>query len=277
MKGAGAMKNKIIAAVIAFFIIVSASLIVLAFNLDPISLKKETFVFQYGEPIPQEVYEYANGSNEVLDLSTLDLSHVKDDIGSYPASLIYYNKTYEFTIKIVDTTHPVAVLKQVQVNIEPGDMLTASDLVEVTDNSSFTAYFILEDGSTSETQTFNEVGSYVENIVVIDASQNESAKLRIKIVVRYNNDIPTLTGVEDLEIYLGKEFDPFAGVKATDGIGNDITDDIVILKNNVNTQSIGVYTVIYKITNDQGNTIQVNRTVTVIENPGVLDSMENRN
>ncbi|MDD3026566.1 MAG: DUF5011 domain-containing protein [Erysipelotrichaceae bacterium] len=270
------MKNRIIAAVIAFFVIVSATLVVLAFSLDPISLKKETFVFQYGEAIPQEVYEYANGSSEVLDLSTLDLTQVKADIGSYPASLTYYNKTYDFTIKIVDTTHPVAVLKQVQVNIEPHDTLTASDLVKVTDNSSFVAYFILEDGATSETQTFNEIGSYVENIVVIDASQNESAKLRIKIVVRYNNDIPTLTGVEDLEIYLGKDFDPYLGVKATDGKGNDITGNIVILKNDVDTQSIGVYTVIYKITNEQGNTIQVNRKVTVIENPGVLDSLDNR-
>lgn len=271
------MKNKIIAAVIAFFTVISSLLIVLAFNLDPISLKKETFVFEYGEAIPREVYEYANGSNEVLDLSTLDLSQVQPEMGSYPASLTYYNKTYEFTIKIVDTTHPVAVLKQVQVNIEPHDALTASDLVEVTDSSSFVAYFILADGSTSETQTFNEIGSYVENIVVIDASQNESAKLRIKIVVRYNNDIPTLSGVEDVEIYLGKEFDPLLGVKATDGKGNEITDKIIILKNNVDIESIGVYTVIYKITNDQGNTVQVNRTVTVIENPGVLDPIEARN
>ena len=269
------MKNRIIAAVIAFFVLVSASLVALAFNLDPISLKKETFVFQYGEEIPQEVYEYANGSSEVLDLSTLDLSQVLSDIGSYPASLTYYNKTYEFTIKIVDTTHPVAVLKQVQVNIEPNDTIRASDLVEVTDNSSFVAYFILEDGSTSETQTFNEIGSYVENIVVIDSSQNESAKLRVKIVVRENNDIPTLSGVEDLDIYLGKPFDPLEGVQATDGQGNDITDKIVILKNNVDVDTMGVYTVIYKITNDQGNTIQVNRNITVVENPGVLDSAQN--
>ncbi len=265
------MRNKIIASVLAFFVISSSFLIALAVNVDPITIRKETFVFEYGDEIPTDVVIYANGSNEVLEMSELDFSNVKTSIGSYPASLTYLGRTYEFTIKIVDTTHPVATLKQVQVNIEPGDTLVAADLVEVTDNSNFKAYFVLEDGSTSETKTFMEIGSYIESLIVIDDSQNESAKLRIKIVVRYNNDIPTLTGIEDIEIYLGTDFDPLDGVIATDGKGNDITDQIIILKNDVNIEEIGIYSVIYKVTNDEGNTIQEYRDITVIENPGILD------
>lgn len=265
------MKTKIIAGVLAFFVISSTFLVVMALNVDPITIRKDTFVFEYGEEIPDDVVVYANGSNEVLDMSQLDFSSVENHIGSYPVTLTYLTRVYEFTIKIVDTTHPVATLNQVQVNIEPGDTLVAADLVDVTDNSNFNAYFVLEDGSNSETKTFTEVGSYIENLVVIDDSQNESAKLRIKIVVRYNNDIPTLLGVEDLEIYLGTTFNALEGVVATDGKGNDITDQIVILKNDVNVDEMGVYSVIYKVTNDEGNTIQEYRNITVIENPGILE------
>lgn len=55
------------------------------------------------------------------------------------------------------------------------------------------------------------------------------------------------------------------GVEATDGSGNNITEKIKILKNNVNINEIGEYEVIYSITNDKGHTLQRTRRVTVVQ------------
>ncbi len=52
---------------------------------------------------------------------------------------------------------------------------------------------------------------------------------------------------------------------ATDGNGNNITTKIKILKNNVNTNEIGEYEVIYSVTNDKGRTLQRTRRVTVVK------------
>ena len=62
---------------------------------------------------------------------------------------------------------------------------------------------------------------------------------------------PTLTGIDDIEVLKNSKFNPLDGVKATDGSGNDITKNIKILKNNVNTDKVGDYEVIYSITNDK--------------------------
>ena len=39
---------------------------------------------------------------------------------------------------------------------------------------------------------------------------------------------PKLTGVHDQSVMAGTEFDALAGVSATDGAGNDVTDMIII-------------------------------------------------
>ena len=95
---------------------------------------------------------------------------------------------------------------------------------------------------------------------------NQAAKLRAKIVVGSLGNHPTLEGIDDVEIVQGTYFDIMEGVKASDGNGNDITHQIKILKNTVNTEEVGTYEVIYSITNSQGNNIQRTRKVEVIKN-----------
>ncbi|MFQ9072587.1 MAG: immunoglobulin-like domain-containing protein [Faecalibacillus faecis] len=95
---------------------------------------------------------------------------------------------------------------------------------------------------------------------------NQAAKLRAKIVVGSLGNHPTLEGIDDVEIVQGHILILWKGVKASDGNGNDITHQIKILKNTVNTEEVGSYEVIYSITNSQGNNIQRTRKVEVIKN-----------
>ena len=118
----------------------------------------------------------------------------------------------------------------------------------------------------NETLKFTKKGSYIVNILVEDVVGNQAAKLRAKIVVGSLGNHPTLEGIDDVEIVQGTYFDIMEGVKASDGNGNDITHQIKILKNTVNTEEVGTYEVIYSITNSQGNNIQRTRKVEVIKN-----------
>ena len=139
--------------------------------------------------------------------------------------------------------------------------ISALNLIDkVEDQSEVIAYFLEDDGTKNTTLKFTKKGSYIVNILVEDVVGNQAAKLRAKIVVGSLGNHPTL------EIVQGTHFDIMEGVKASDGNGNDITHQIKILKNTVNTEEVGSYEVIYSITNSQGNNIQRTRKVEVIKN-----------
>ena len=209
------MKNRIISVVLSFFVIVNIILIACAFNVTPLTIKRDTFVYEYGSEI---------------------------------------------------STKPVVTLKASTFNVHLNTEVYAIDLIEkVEDNSDIAAYFIDENGEKSTHKVFTEKGSYVERIIVEDQAGNQSASLRVKIVAGQNGNNPTLTGIDDIEVLKNSKFNPLDGVKATDGSGNDITKNIKILKNNVNTDKVGDYEVIYSITNDKGHNLQRTRRVSVIK------------
>ena len=180
----------------------------------------------------------------------MNFSNLKNEIGEYKVSATYLGVEYPFYIKIVDTTKPVVTLKASTFNVHLNTEVYAIDLIEkVEDNSDIAAYFIDENG---EKSTHKVAG-------------NQSASLRVKIVAGQNGNNPTLTGIDDIEVLKNSKFNPLDGVKATDGSGNDITKNIKILKNNVNTDKVGDYEVIYSITNDKGHNLQRTRRVSVIK------------
>lgn len=261
------MKNKIIGAVLLFFITISTTLTVLALNIVPLQLKLETFKYEYGkDTISTNVSDYINANASVIEQAQLNLSEVKNEVGLYPASITYLGEVYTFYIKIVDTTKPIVKLKQVQFDIVVNTTLEASDLLEsIEDSSDVVAYFQEEDASLVTSKTFSKQGQYIENIIVKDSSDNESAKLRVKIVVGTSGMKPIIKGIDEEEIKIGKKFDPLKGVSARDGNGKDITSKIEILKNSVDTSEQGIYEVIYTVKDDKGNTTQRSRRIIVID------------
>ena len=81
---------------------------------------------------------------------------------------------------------------------------------------------------------------------------------------------PTFNGVHDVSFPIYDSFDPLAGVTATDPEDGDLTDRILITSNNVETTTIGSYTVAYSVTDSSGQTITATRLVTMT----ALDSSE---
>lgn len=260
------MKKRIIRIIFLFFIIVNTILIACAFNLTPLTIKRDTFIYEFGMEIPTNPQEYINANETILSQVVLNFSELKNEVGLYNVSVSYLGVDYPFKIKIVDTTKPVVTLKAVTFNVRLNTRVNAIDLVEkVEDSSGIVAYFKGENEEKVTYKTFKEKGSYVENIIVEDNAGNQSAVLRVKIVAGQNGNNPTLTGIDNIEIIKGTTFDPLKGVEATDGSGNDITNKIKILKNNVNPDRVGEYEIIYSVTNSRGHNLQRTRRVTVIK------------
>ena len=109
------------------------------------------------------------------------------------------------------------------------DVVVTSNPVDTTKPGSYTVEFsITEDGLTSTSQT----------TVVVDEAI-----------------APTIESEKEIHVAYGSEWDDElakeqAKVKATDGQGNDVTKDVVVTSNPVDTTKPGSYTVEFSITKD---------------------------
>ena len=167
----------------------------------PLTIKRDTFVYEYGSEISTKPQDYINANEAILSQVILNFSNLKNEIGEYKVSATYLGVEYPFYIKIVDTTKPVVTLKASTFNVHLNTEVYAIDLIEkVEDNSDIAAYFIDENGEKSTHKVFTEKGSYVERIIVEDQAGNQSASLRVKIVAGQNGNNPTLTGIDDIEV-----------------------------------------------------------------------------
>lgn len=73
---------------------------------------------------------------------------------------------------------------------------------------------------------------------------------------------PVINGMDDISIFIGDDFDPMSGVRALDYEGVDITSNIIV-KGNIDTNNIGIYELIYLVTDSYGNQTNMRRIITV--------------
>jgi hypothetical protein len=83
------------------------------------------------------------------------------------------------------------------------------------------------------------------------------------------------SGVEDIIIALGDDFDKLDGVSATDFDETDLTD-MIVAEGIVNVNRAGEYEVTYTVTGENGIEVTITRTITVVDNaringPELLD------
>lgn len=261
------MHNKIIVTILSGFILVDVLLIYLALTISPIKLKRNSFTYEYGEEISKDVADYVNANQSILESVKLDLSQVSTEVGTYQASIEYLGEKQSFQIQVVDTVKPKVQLKQVQFNVEVGQVIKAKDLIKNIDDQSKTIVYFYDEKTQQKTETksYNSVGSNIEKIIVIDEHGNQSSALRVKIVVEANRVAPVIKGVKDLTIHVGEEYDLKKGIKAIDDLEGDITMRIKI-DGEVNNQLPGEYQVVYTVSDKVGNITKIVRKVTVVEN-----------
>ena len=169
------------------------------------------------------------------------------------------------TENTTDTTAPVMTLLGANpLNLQIGDTYTdpgasASDNVDgdITGN-------IVIAGDTVNTAT---PGIYVVAYDVSDAAGNQATQVTRTVNVEDNTaPVITLLGVNPLNFSIGGTYTE-PGASASDNVDGDITGNIVIAGDSVNTATSGVYVVTYDVSDAAGNqATQVTRTVNVEDN-----------
>jgi len=115
-----------------------------------------------------------------------------------------------------------------------------------------------------DTVNTNVPGNYEVVYEVTDTAGNTTRLIKTVTVVTDNP--PILNGVKDKTIKIGESFDPRAGVTATDTEDGPISPDKIKIFGNVDTNKVGVYQLIYEVTDNDGNTTQKSALITVKSN-----------
>ena len=110
----------------------------------------------------------------------------------------------------------------------------------------------------------NIPGEYKVTYKVQDSSSLETTKT-IKVTVK-ENKAPTINA-KNTTIYIGDHYNPKTGVTATDPEDGDITKNIQVTKNEVDTTKVGNYKVIYEVSDSRGKKATKEIAVTVKEKP----------
>ncbi|XAM41166.1 hypothetical protein TPELB_14770 [Terrisporobacter petrolearius] len=108
-----------------------------------------------------------------------------------------------------------------------------------------------------------KVGIYKVVYEVTDSDGNTVTK-EIKVTVR-SDEKPVMLA-SDLELKIGDKFDPLKNVAASDKEDGDITSKIKVIENTVDTTKVGIYKVVYEVTDSDGNTVTKEVRVTVRSN-----------
>ena len=77
----------------------------------------------------------------------------------------------------------------------------------------------------------------------------------------------SISGVSDITIEFGSEFDPLEGVTATDSKDGQIAITEIVVSGTVDTNTAGTYTLTYTVTGSDGKEVIVAREVTVGDEP----------
>ncbi|MBC2147765.1 LPXTG cell wall anchor domain-containing protein [Listeria booriae] len=104
-------------------------------------------------------------------------------------------------------------------------------------------------------------GTYQVSYEVIDSDGNIAYKT-ITVTVT-SNEKPTIAA-ENQVITVGDKFDPQQLATSTDQEDGDLTKQIEVISNTVDTSQPGTYKVVYRVTDSDNNTVEKTITVTVL-------------
>ena len=197
-----------------------------------------------------------SGSVDTSTIGTYTLTYDVSDTSGNPADSVTR------TVNVVDTTAPViTLLGDTTVTIEVGATYTDSGATAADnyDGDLTSSIAIVNNVDTST------VGTYTVTYNVSDTSGNAAVPVtRTVNVVDTTAPVITLLGDNPMTIEVGTTFtDP--GATASDAGDGDLTSSIAIV-NNVDTSTVGTYTVTYNVSDTSGNPADsVTRTVNVVD------------
>lgn len=202
-------------------------------------------------PILEETY--SNGTSWYKIPVSLDSNNnsygyiLKSEANAY---ITKYNYKTNNTAPVINAYNKRIIQKQA-INLKDG--------VEALDK---------EDGNiTSRIQISGTVNTEVVGVYEITYSVTDNGNLTTtkKITVEVIEDQVPVINANDIEINLNSTFDELYNVTATDNEDKDITKNIKVIKNEVDTTKLGTYEVTYQVTDSYGHIVEKTIRVTVCE------------
>ena len=230
-------------------------------NKKPVITAEDKEVIQYrklDELDDVSATDEEDGKVEVkVKNSTVKLDTPGDYEITYQATDTY-NQTTEKTIKVTVIKDEAPVINAEDKTITQGT--TFEPLKDVTAEDK-------EEGKIEKIEVVKndvkekEIGEYEVTYKAVDSYKNETTKTITVTVVE--NQKPVINA-EDKTIYLNEDFDELDGVTAEDPEDGKI-EKIEVIQNNVKTDEVGKYKVIYRVKDTFGNVVEKEITVTVEE------------
>tara|TARA_Y100000766_G_scaffold3380_1_gene2615 strand:- start:3057 stop:6032 length:2976 start_codon:yes stop_codon:yes gene_type:complete len=201
-------------------------------------------------------------SSQIVVVNNVDVNTVGSYTVTYSVSDSSNNAAIVVTrtVNVVDQTAPtITILGDNPATIEAGSAYTDAGAT-ATDNYNND---VTADITITSTVDTNTIGSYTVTYTVSDASGNQATAVRTVIVEDSTPPSITLLGSTPVSVEAGSSYSD-AGATATDSYDGDLTSSIAT-NNNVDSNTVGSYTVTYTVTDSSGNTATASRTVNVVD------------
>ena len=221
-------------------------------------------------------------ANILIGGDTVDTNNTGTYIVTYNVSDAANNAAAEVTrtinvTVIEDTIPPVITLNgSSTINLNVGDNYSEQGATATDNVDGDISANIIIGGDIVDT---NNVGTYVVTYNVSDAANNSAAEVTRTINVSEVQDttppVITLNGSSTINLNVGDNYSE-QGATATDNVDGDISANIIIGGDTVDTNTAGTYSVTYNVSDAAGNAAdQITRTVIVTALPTCDDGIQN--
>lgn len=198
------------------------------------------------------VRDGAADASFVTDVAALDTSRP----GQYDIQLLYHGKSYDTLLTIRDTIPPVAEADHVIVPF--GETTDPVDCVSRIEDATRVT------GVWQQPPDFNTLGEQIAVARLTDEGGN-SVEVTVPLKVAYDAVPPVLSGVHDIQAYLGDSITYRHGVTLTDN--DDPAPTLDIDSSAVDMDAVGVYEATYTAADETGNRVVKTISVTIQEKP----------
>ncbi|EUJ48969.1 putative peptidoglycan linked protein [Listeria fleischmannii FSL S10-1203] len=242
----------------------------------------------------------AAGGNEaignLLDNIQFATQSILDVTGTFSAPSTKMQKSVNYTVRAANmggmpaANNTFSVKIPVELTYTPGTLSSANTVVTGENYDATTRTLTFQTGTIKKGVAIDVVipliGAEVTSAATPDTSvtyndenfndETYTADGMDDSVAVTSNEIPTITGEEETILQPNEDFDPMSTMTAQDEEDGDLTAQIQVASNNVDTSQSGIYEVIYEVTDSDGNQATFTRTVIVEEGPVITGDSPTR-
>lgn len=224
-------------------------------------------------------YAITGDSVELID--KIELPNNNSTLEHKGSFLVSDNGVYDVDVflnngKKISKSIEVKNIDKEKPNLNMSKKMISKDMIsinlEATDSLSGIDYILLPNGEKIHDNKARFETSYNNKDLIFRAYDIAGNYFESQINIEDSMSQKPTINASNKQIVFGSTFNPLKGVSAKDYKGKNITNKIIVIKNEVDVNSLGEYPVTYKVTDDYGNESIKSIFVEVIDKDVSLDN-----